>query len=273
MVYAAGCKPKDGANGVVLSRLGYFPLKARLLGLGYFDSSGLTMSDSSPLAFTPAPESRLLLKQQLQTLQEQLLKLTLSSDPLTRAQGQTAIAEILLELDEAGMREAAWGMTRESFEIYRDQEQWPAAVQCCDLLYRCDLPASVVALGNGLWLAVTYPIEPQLTVLMLNHLIDATPANSDGAAVAAAVAHYIADIRLSGEARDNLMFLTSAMLGKVAERHSQVNSQQAMTLWLNRLQLLEPKVFLPRLAQILDAIVEGQWWYDRDELRARLPIH
>jgi hypothetical protein len=108
---------------------------------------------------------------------------------------------------------------------------------------------------------------------MLNHLIDATPAKADGAAVAAAVAHYIADLRLQGEQRDSVMFLTSAMLGKVAERHSQVNSQESMNLWLNRLQLLEPKIFLPRLGQVLDAIVENQWWYDRDALRARLPIH
>lgn len=231
------------------------------------------MSDNTPVEFTAGNDSRQLLKNELAQRQAQLMQLTPASSPLDRANVQYEIAEIMLELEEPGMREAAWGMTRESFEIYRDHEQWEDAVRCCDVLFRCDLPASVPALGNGIWLAVTYPMNPELTIIMLNHLIDATPAQADGAAVAAAVAHYIADLRLQGEKRDSVMFLTSAMLGKVAERHSNVNSQEAMNLWLNRLDLLNPQVFLPRLGQVLDAIVEGQWWYDRDELRSRLPVH
>lgn len=231
------------------------------------------MNDSTPVEFTASNDSRVLLKQELAQRQAELMQLTPISDPLERANVQYDIAEIMLELDEPGMREAAWGMTRESFEIYRDREHWEEAVRCCDVLFRCELPASVPALGNGLWLAVTYPISPDVTILMLNHLIDATPPNADGAAVAAAVAHYIADLRLEGEKRDSMMFLTSAMLGKVAERHSHVNSQEAMNLWLNRLDLLDPKVFLPRLGQVIDAIVENQWWYDREDLRSRLPVH
>lgn len=231
------------------------------------------MSDNTPVEFTAGTDSRQLLKNELAQRQALLMQLTPASNPLDRANVQYELAEIMLELDEPGMREAAWGMTRESFEIYRDHERWEDAVRCCDVLFRCDLPASVPALGNGLWLAVTYPIDPQLSIIMLNHLIDSTPANADGAAVAAAVAHYIADLRLEGEKRDSVMFLTSAMLAKVAERHSNVNSQEAMNLWLNRLGLLDPKVFLPRLGQVVDAITEGQWWYDREGLRSRLPVH
>lgn len=231
------------------------------------------MSDNTPVEFTEGQDSRQLLKNELAQRQAVLMQLTPAHNPLERATVQYEIADIMLELEEPGMREAAWGITRESFEIFRDHEMWEDAVRCCDVLFRCDLPASVPALGNGLWLAVTYPIDPQLTLIMLNHLIDATPAQSDGAAVAATVAHYIADLRLEGEKRDSMMFLTSAMLSKVAERHSNVTSQEAMTMWLNRLDLLNPTVFLPRLGQVIDAIVEGQWWYDREVLRSRLPVH
>jgi hypothetical protein len=232
-----------------------------------------TSATDTPIAFTAAPDTRQQLQAELVKHQAELMRLTAQSDPLQRAQVQYTISEIMLELDEVGMRAAAWGMTREAFMLYVEAEHWEDAVRCCDVLYRCDLPASIPALGNGIWLAVTYPMDASLSTLMLNHLIDATSAKADGAAVAAAAAHYIADLRLQGEQRDNVMFLTSAMLGKVAERHSQVNSQESMNLWLNRLQLLEPKIFLPRLGQVLDAIVENQWWYDRDALRARLPLH
>jgi hypothetical protein len=241
--------------------------------VGIISLSGNTMSDTTPIEFTEGQDSRQLLKNELAQRQAALMQLTPAHNPLERANVQYEIADIMLELDEPGMREASWGMTRESFEIFRDHEMWEEAVRCCDVLFRCELPASVPALGNGLWLAVTYPIDPQLTLIMLNHLIDATPPQADGAAVAATVAHYIADLRLEGEKRDSVMFLTSAMLSKVAERHSNVTSQEAMTMWLNRLDLLNPKVFLPRLGQVIDAIVEGQWWYDREVLRSRLPVH
>jgi hypothetical protein len=240
---------------------------------GIISLSGNTMSDTTPIEFTEGQDSRQLLKNELAQRQAALMQLTPAHNPLERANVQYEIADIMLELDEPGMREASWGMTRESFEIFRDHEMWEEAVRCCDVLFRCELPASVPALGNGLWLAVTYPIDPQLTLIMLNHLIDATPPQADGAAVAATVAHYIADLRLEGEKRDSVMFLTSAMLSKVAERHSNVTSQEAMTMWLNRLDLLNPKVFLPRMGQVIDAIVEGQWWYDREVLRSRLPVH
>nr|HPQ96668.1 hypothetical protein [Thiolinea sp.] len=183
------------------------------------------------------------------------------------------LAEILLELGNPGQQQEAWQLARQAFASYRDAEQWEQAVRCCDQLFRAEQPESIQALGNGLWLAVAYPVEPELSVLMLNHLVDATPDSADGAAVAAAVAHYIADLRLEGSARENLMFLTGALLGKVAERHSQVHSQAGMDQWMERLALLDPAQFLPRLGQVPEALTDGQWWYDRDNLRARMPVN
>jgi hypothetical protein len=230
-------------------------------------------SNDNPLEFSAAPDSRQFLQDELNKRQQQLMSLTPASDPLERAGLQYDVAEIMLELGGPGMPEAAWGLSKEAFIIYRDAEQWESAIRCCDVLFRTELPAAVPALGNGLWLSITYPVDPELTIMMLNNLIDSTPDNADGAAVAAAVAHYIADLRLEGEKRESVMFLTSALLGKVAERHSNVDSQAKMDMWMQRLDLLDPAVFMPRMGQVIDAIVEGQWWYDRDELRSRLPVN
>jgi len=230
------------------------------------------MSDSNPVEFTAADESREFLLSELNKKQTQLQQLTIDCDPLERATLQSTIAEIMLDVAESGMPEAAWGLAKEAFEIFVEHEKWEEAVQATDVLYRTDQPASVVALGNGIGLAVTYPIDPELSIVMLNNLIEDTPKNSDGAAVAAATAHYIADLRYEDDKRENAMFLTSGMLGKVAERHSNVNSQSEMNMWMQRLELLDPAKYLPRLGQILEAIVEGNWWYDKDELRAKLPV-
>nr|CAA6830618.1 MAG: Unknown protein [uncultured Thiotrichaceae bacterium] len=230
-------------------------------------------NNDNPLEFSAAPDSREFLQDELNKRQKKLMSLTPASDPLERAGLQYDVAEIMLELAGKGMPEAAWGLSKEAFTVYRDAEQWDDAIRCCDVLFRTELPAAVPALGNGLWLSITYPVDPELTILMLNNLIDTTPDNADGAAVAAVVAHYIADLRLEGDKRESVMFLTSALLGKVAERHSQIDSQDKMNMWMQKLDLLDPAVFMPRMAQVIDAIVEGQWWYDRDELRARLPVN
>ncbi len=232
----------------------------------------MTETEKTQLEFTAADESRRFLSRTLQEKQSQLQQLSLDCPPLERANLQLEIADIMLDIAEPGMIEAAWGYAKESFLIFVEHSQWEDAVRAADVLYRTELPASVTALGNGLWLAVTYPIDPELSIIMLNNLIDDTPPNADGAAVAAATAHYIADLRLDGEKRESTMFLTGNLLSKVAERHSNVQDQAQMNGWMMRLELNDPEKFLPRMAQILEAIVEGDWWYDKEELRARLPV-
>lgn len=233
------------------------------------------MSDdnNAPFEFTAADESRQFLVDELKKKQQRLSELTLESNPLERANVQLDIADIMIDMAEPGMPEAAWGLAKEAFLLYIEQEEWEDAVRATDVLYRTNLPAAVNALANGIWLSVTYPIDPELSIVMLNNLIDDTPANSDGAAVAAATAHYLADLRLEGEKRDSTMFLTSGLLGKVAERHSDVKDQGQMNMWMLKLELNDPAKFLPRMAQILEAIADDNWWYDRDELRAKLPVN
>lgn len=223
--------------------------------------------------FSAPDESKAFLKEELAKKQRQLMQLTLGSEPLDRANLQYEISDLMLDIAKLGMPEAAWGMSKESFKIYLENKEWERAVNCCDLLYRADQPSSIVALGNGLWLSVTYPIDPELTILMLNNLIDDTPEKADGAAVAAVVAHHIADLRLDGEKRDSIMFLTMNIIAKVAERHSGVKSQGQMDFWMSKLDLNDPAVYLPRLGQVIDALVGDTWWYDRDALRAELPIN
>ncbi|HEC04942.1 MAG TPA: hypothetical protein ENI84_01930 [Thiothrix sp.] len=229
------------------------------------------MTEESNLEFTAADESRKFLASELKQKQDKLQQLTIDSSQIIRANLQLDIAEIMLEIADAGMVEASWGYAKESFLIYIEQGKWEDAVHAADLLYRTELPAAVTALGNGLWLSITFPIDPELSIVMLKNFIDDTPDSSDGAAVAAAVAHYIADLRYEGEKRDSTMFLTSSLLAKVAERHGNVSDQSQMNGWMMKLELNEPEKFLPRMAQILDAIVDGNWWFDKDELRTRIP--
>ena len=123
-----------------------------------------------------------------------------------------------------------------------------------------------------IWIGVTCPIDPEISVNLLSHVIDDTPDDSDGAAVAAATAAFIADVRApEGPDKERLSFFAQQLLGRVARRHSEVETQQQFELWVERLELNEPDKFLVRLRNVVDVLVQDQWWFDRDALQASIP--
>ena len=108
---------------------------------------------------------------------------------------------------------------------------------------------------------------------LLTHIVDETPDDADGAAVAATTALFLADIRASGAQRENLMFFAAQTLGAVARRHSDIEGQEAFDQWMERLELKEPDKFLVRLRNVVDVLVQDKWWFDRDALQAKLPVN
>jgi len=216
-------------------------------------------------------QSSALLEGQLADLRQQLLELPPNYDPLSRADLLLQIGRTLIRLEK---NQDAWDVAREVFDIYAAREAWEGAVQACDILFLSDQAESLPALGQGIWLAVTFPMDPELTVAMLQHVIDETPPDSDGAAVAATVAHYIVDLRApEGRERDNLFFYTNQLLASVARRHSNVLDQAAFEQWLKKLELDDPARFLPRLRNVVDVLVQDEWWIDRKAITEKLPVN
>ncbi len=212
-------------------------------------------------------------KESQEYLFNQTIELTEKLQSLTE-KNSTKRADILLNLanSELGRNKMnkAWTHAKQAFEIYIKQQNWEGAVEACDLLYQSDLPSSISALGHGSWLAVTFPVSAQHTINMLHHIVTETPDNSDGAALAAIVAHYVVDLRCQGKQKQDLHFITQNMLAKVAKRHSMVETQVGLDVWMDKLELRNPDVFLPRFALVIGAIAGDNWWYDRDELRATI---
>ncbi len=186
--------------------------------------------------------------------------------PLARARLQLDVAELLIALER---KPEAWTLAREAFDITLAHDAWKEAVESCDVLYQCEQPVSLAALGMGVWLSVSFPVDPELTLAMLMHVIDEAPDRSDAAALAAVAARYVIDLRADDERHENLGFLANHVIAQVAERHGHVRDQAALDDWMDRLELRDPRVFLPRLGQVVDAIVGGAWWFDRDELRRK----
>lgn len=228
------------------------------------------MSESNDISTALSGDSRQELAEKLTAYQNKLNALPAETSDLERALLQLDISELLLALDQ---KEHAWNEARATFDTFIKNEEWQHAVEACNVMYQTEQPASIIALGHGVWLAVTYPISADTSVAVLNHIVDETPATSDGAAVAAMTGYYIADIRSTDENHGSMTFLAKTILGNVAKRHSNVQTQKEMDAWLFKLELNDPQVFLPRLSLVVNSIVGEIWWFDRDELRAKLPVN
>jgi hypothetical protein len=185
---------------------------------------------------------------------------------LGRARMQLDIAEILSNLER---KPEAWDFAREAFEVALKNDAWQDAVEACNVLYQTEQDDSIAALGMGVWLAVSFPVDPELTLAMLLHIVDETPNNSDGAALAAVTARYVIDLRAADDVHESQGFLANNLIAMVAGRHSNVRDQEALNKWMDRLELRDPQVFLPRLGQVVEIMVGNAWWFDREELRGK----
>ena len=228
------------------------------------DNMGMRDADSGD----EAGASMQQLEQELAKAKQELVELPPGYHPTQKAKIQNRIGELLIDLN---IKEEAYDSAREAFDVFIETQQWEDAVQSCNVMFLADQPYSLAALGQGVWLSVTFPIDAELSVAMLQHIIDETPAESDGAAVAAVTANYIVDLRSEGKQRDNLMLFTNHMLGTVARRHGEVEKQEQFDFWLEKMELNDPAKFLPRLRNVVDVLVQEDWWLDREAIWASLP--
>ena len=217
---------------------------------------------------TDAKESTAMLERLVADLSGQLEALSPGAERLRRADLQLQLGRALVRLEKGP---EAWAAAREAFDLYLAEQAWEGAAQACDILFLAGEPQSLAALGQGIWLAVTYPVDPELSVALLQHVVEETPPDADGAAVAAVTAYYLADLRARDPQREHLLLYANQVLATVARRHSGVDGQHAFNQWLEDMELNDPALFLPRLRNVVDVLVQDEWWFDRDALQAALP--
>jgi len=230
----------------------------------YFTDQGLSDADSAEDAEVSVER----LEQQLAAAQDRLREISKTGTANEIAEIQISIGGILVDLQRA---DEGFEISRQAFDNFSQVKYWDGAVQACDVMFQAEHSDSLIALGQGVWLAVTFPVDAELTVNMLHHIVEETPDDSDGAAVAAATANYIVDLRCKDKQHENLSFFTNNLMATVSRRHSEVDSQDKFDFWMSKLELSEPSKFLPRLRNIVDVMVQDNWWVDRDEIWASLP--
>lgn len=161
----------------------------------------------------------------------------------------------------------AWDKAFVAFGIAEKEGLWELAVESCDVLFLTEGPDALVALGHALWLGITFPIDPELTVAVLQHLVNESPPESDTKAVAAATAHYIATMRCKD---GDLTFFTSQLLASVADNHSNISDQKTFDVWAKVLEIDNPDIFLKKLSGAIDQLIGDKWWFDKEAIYKRI---
>lgn len=230
---------------------------------------------ATPLADTAADSIASLKAREQAEFAGRLAELK-TQEPLLDSSDLQQVANHKLEVTRAlvGLERGteAWPVGFSAVGLFLDCEDWEGLADTCEVLYRADQPFSLAALGQGIWLAVTFPMDAELCTLLLSHLVDETPDHSDGAAVAAVTALFLVEQRVDDPSlHKRLHFFTSQLLGQVARRHSQVETQDQFDFWLERLELKDPDKFLPRLRNVIDVLVQDDWWFDTTYIQNSLP--
>jgi hypothetical protein len=205
------------------------------------------------------------LQSRLEYFEAQLASLSEGSPVEDRIKNLLEIGRIQVERYKGA---DAWEKAFTAFNLAQEDELWELAVEACDVMFLSDGPDALVALGHALWLGITFPIDPEITVAMLQHLVEESPEEADTRAVAAAAAYYVTSMRCGED--DDLTFFTSQMLASVADKHSHITDQSTFDVWHRTLELDKPEVFLKKLSGAVDQLVDDKWWIDRDTIREKL---
>ena len=205
------------------------------------------------------------LESQLNYYQAQLDNPPINQLPKDRINDLLNIARIQTDRYQG---QDAWDKAFEAFTLAEQNQLWELAVEACNVLFLTEGPDALVALGHALWLGVTFPINPELTVAVLQHLVDESPSESDTKAIAATVAHYIANTR---EGKDSdLTFFTNQLLASVADNHSHITDQGSFDVWYKTMNLDNPDVFFPKLSGAINQLIDQKWWVDKQKIQDNL---
>lgn len=215
-------------------------------------------------------DARVYFEKELQEHEQHLAAMPEDAVDGDIAKVKLAIARAHLGL---GDKQQGWQVAQPLLTDFIDCEQFENAVETCEVLYLAEQSDSIKALGHGCWLAVTYPIDPALSVDMLSYIVEETPDDSDGAAVASVAAMYLVDVRADDKQKESLLFLVKQLVALVAKRHRGIEDEESIQIWIEMLELNNLDELFNRLGKMIDAIVGKNWWIDRDELRAKLPVN
>jgi len=124
----------------------------------HYDPKGPRLGDTTAESVINRSAREAALESHLQALQDRHRELVRSAGALQDiADVKLQLARTLVNLKRG---EEAWPLGREALDTFIRSEDFESAADACDVLFQCDQPDSLSALGQGIWLTVTYSDGP-----------------------------------------------------------------------------------------------------------------
>ncbi|MEO5364969.1 MAG: hypothetical protein H7831_01140 [Magnetococcus sp. WYHC-3] len=194
---------------------------------------------------------------------------TLSIIPVTRETDQAR------ESGQPGgrklKREEDWELNVNALRRFSSAGDWKESLNILKYLSTKEWHPHVnKAMAQRLWLVLKGDFPVSEVVVAFYHLMIRFGSGHDMAGTIAASANLMAHHRTPEDPdRELAQMQAYRMLRDVADTRG-IQGQQAFEDWQRNNGLDDPDVYLPRLLTMLDQVVDGHWWLDRDLLQADL---
>lgn len=233
-------------------------------------TDNLSTSTDPRMGFDRLSElSRSSLRSRISALHDRLLESESDDNTLSRAMLKHVISRDLITL---GHNQEAWEIGREAFLGFLDEDDWQSAAEVCDTLYQTAHENSLGALAQGIWLSLHRPITAATAAVLLFHLLQEMPEESQEISLIAATILFLSVSRPDTGKQKRLIRIAGGILIKQAN-HEDIQDRKRFEQWLKQHSLDQPNWFLPKLHNILFGLIQDDWWFDHDHLGTELQLN
>ncbi|MBF0368752.1 MAG: hypothetical protein HQL52_04765 [Magnetococcales bacterium] len=150
---------------------------------------------------------------------------------------------------------------------------WPAALKALTYLSTKEWhPDANKALAQRIWLTLKSDASISEVVLALNLAFVRFSPLHERAGLVAALANFMAARRGVGEADGELAQMQAMGMVKALREARNLSDEPAFIAWMQENRLEDPDYFIPEAMEMLETMVDGQWWLNREKLQQEMEI-
>ncbi|MBF0284751.1 MAG: hypothetical protein HQL51_09860 [Magnetococcales bacterium] len=169
--------------------------------------------------------------------------------------------------------EEDWELNREELKRHNQAHKWGEVLRVLYYLSNKDGHPDVhKALAQAAWMALKWDAPtPEATVILYNLLVTIGPRHRAAGALSS-LANLLVKLRGPRHADPELAHAQALQMLRFTSNAQGVepDNQEAFLQWVADHQLNDPEVIIPPVFELIDALVQGDWWIDREAVQQEM---
>lgn len=167
--------------------------------------------------------------------------------------------------------EEDWHINRQSLAQANQSRDWDEVLRLLVYLGNKDgHPLAYHAMAQAAWLALkTNASIPNVVLTLYNLLVSVGPRHEAAGAIAS-LANLMCDLRTPDHAEAELARIQAQQMLRYVGDGQRLESQEEFSAWVRDQKLDEPDHFIPQVMSLIDHLVAGEWWIDRQGLQQEM---